>query len=179
MLSDTQKNEILEILSQRLAKLQLVPQLSWAAVRERLLANEAKLASLYQMEATGGEPNLVAERDGELLFYDCAPQSPAGRVSLCYDEAALAARKKNPPAGSAWGMAREMGVAILNEDEYRFLQTLGEFDTKSSSWLATPDEMRALGGALFGDCRYGRVFAYHNGAESYYSGRGFRAVLRV
>lgn len=155
--------------------------LAWAAVQPRLETRPAKLASLAEMEATGGEPDVVGEdaKTGEYVFCDCAPQSPKGRFSLCYDREALDSRREHKPKGSAMELAAAMGVELLTEDEYLALQKLGEFDTKSSSWLRTPPEVRALGGAIFGDRRFGRVFIYHNGAESYYSGRGFRASLRV
>jgi hypothetical protein len=153
----------------------------WDEVLERLKGRPGKIWSLGEMERTGGEPDLVGvdELTGEFLFYDCSEESPSGRRSLCYDPPALAARKKHKPEGSAMGLASEMGAALLTEAEYRRLQTLGEFDTKTSSWLSTPSEIRRLGGAIFGDFRYGTVFIYHNGAESYYGARGFRCVLRV
>lgn len=153
----------------------------WAKVQAKLEANPAKLRSLGEMEATGGEPDVVAY-DGitkEFVFFDCAEQSPKGRVSLCYDRAALNSRKEFKPKNSAMDLAESMGVEMLTEDQYAELQLLGEFDTKSSTWLKTPPEIRKLGGAIFGDRRFGRVFTYHNGAESYYSGRGFRGALRV
>jgi hypothetical protein len=133
------------------------------------------------MERTGGEPDVVGidPATGEVVFCDCAPESPVGRRSLCFDQAALEARKENKPVGSALGMAADFGVTLLSEDEYRYLQTLGEFDRKTSSWVQTPDDVRRQGGALYCDRRYGRVFVYHNGAESYYAARGFRASLRV
>jgi hypothetical protein len=155
--------------------------LAWAQVLARLDAAPAALKALAAMEASGGEPDVIGvdAGTGELLFCDCAAESPSGRRSLCFDEDALHARKENKPQGSAAGLAREMGVELLSEAQYRALQQLGEFDLKTSSWIATPDELRALGGALFGDRRYGRVFVYHNGAQSYYAARGFRALLRV
>jgi hypothetical protein len=133
------------------------------------------------MERTGGEPDVVGQdkKTGEYVFYDCSAQSPKGRASLCYDEDALASRKEHKPKGSAMGLAAAMGVEMLTEEEYRELQKLGEFDTKSSSWVKTPGDFRKLGGALFCDRRFGRVFVYHNGAESYYAGRGFRGWLKV
>lgn len=155
--------------------------LDWIDVHPRLVAAPAKLRSLAQMEETGGEPDVVG-RDaatGEYLFVDCSAQSPSGRHSLCYDRAALDARKTAKPVGSALDLAAEMGVEILDEAQYYELQQLGEFDTKTSSWLRTPAALRALGGALFGDRRYDRVFIYHNGAQSYFAGRGFRASLKV
>ncbi|HTL67638.1 MAG TPA: DUF4256 domain-containing protein [Lacunisphaera sp.] len=155
--------------------------LDWSKVKARLEANPARLRSLQEMEATGGEPDVIGQdkKTGEVIFADCSPQSPEGRVSLCYDGEALAARKKFPPKGSAMDLAQAMGVEMLTEEQYQELQKLGEFDTKSSTWLKTPSEIRKLGGAIFGDRRFGRVFIYHNGADSYYSGRGFRARLRV
>lgn len=155
--------------------------LKWADVEARLRAHPEKLRSLEAMEQTGGEPDVVGRdpKSGAILFFDCSPQSPAGRMSLCYDGEALAARKKFKPKNSAIDLAREMGIELLTEEQYHALQQLGEFDTKTSSWLKTPDEVRKLGGAIFGDRRFGRVFIYHNGAESYYSGRGFRGWLSV
>ena len=155
--------------------------LSWPAVAERLAAAPAALTTLAAMEATGGEPDVVVlgAPAGSLVFCDCSAESPGGRRSLCFDPEALDARKENKPAGSALGMAREIGVELLDEDQYRALQRLGEFDLKTSSWLATPAPVRALGGALFGDRRYGRVFTYHNGVQSYYAARGFRGLLRL
>jgi hypothetical protein len=153
----------------------------WGDVVERLEERPAKLWSLGQMESSGGEPDLVGvnEATGEFLFYDCSAESPPGRRSLCYDQPALEARKKHKPTGSAVELATEMGAALLTEKEYRHLQDLGEFDSKTSSWLQTPAEIRRRGGAIFGDFRFGTVFIYHNGAESYYAARGFRCVLRV
>lgn len=155
--------------------------ISWSDVEERLLANPAKLWSLSEMESTGGEPDVVAfdKKSGVYTFCDCAPESPKGRRSLCYDEAALASRKEHKPADSAVHMAEYMGVEILDEQQYRALQELGEFDTKTSSWVQTPAGIRKLGGAVFCDRRYGTVFLYHNGAESYYAARGFRGSLKV
>ena len=157
------------------------PDMDWAAVERRLLAQPDALEALRRMEETGGEPDVIGfADDGErLLFCDCAPESPAGRRSLCYDEAALLARKKNPPAGSAERQAKELGVSLLTESLYRRLQTLGEFDLKTSSWIATPDAIRSKGGALFCERRYGEVFVFHNGADSYYSVRGWRGYLCV
>jgi len=153
--------------------------LAWESVRARL--NESKLKVLAEMERTGGEPDVVGvdPPTGEVVFCDCSPESPAGRRSLCFDRAALDARKENKPAGSALEMAKAIGISLLTEEEYRFLQTLGEFDRKTSSWVQTPAEIRKQGGALFCDRRYGQVFLYHNGAESYYAARGFRGAVRV
>lgn len=155
--------------------------LAWEAVRERLEARPAKLRVLEEMERTGGEPDVVGvdPSSGEIVFCDCSPESPAGRRSLCFDRAALDARKENKPSGSAMEAAQEMGISLLTEAEYRHLQTLGEFDRKTSSWVQTPAGIRKQGGALFCDRRYGQVFVYHNGAESYYAARGFRGVLKV
>ena len=155
--------------------------LAWNEVAKRLQETPEKLWPLNWMEQTGGEPDVVdvGKKTGVLIFADCAPQSPSGRRSLCFDEAALESRKRNRPAGSACGLAEDMGVELLTEEDYRFLQSLGEFDTTTSSWLWTPPGMREKGGALFGDRRYGRVFIYHNGAESYYAARGFRGKLAV
>jgi hypothetical protein len=155
--------------------------LEWSMVRDRLKKDPGKLEALGEMERTGGEPDVVGidPATGEVVFCDCAPESPVGRRSLCFDQAALEARKENKPVGSALGMAADIGVTLLSEDEYRYLQTLGEFDRKTSSWVQTPDDVRRQGGALYCDRRYGRVFVYHNGAESYYAARGFRASLRV
>ncbi len=159
------------------------PDLVWAEVEKKLAANGDKLHSLSEMERTGGQPDVVGfdPSTGEYLFYDCAPETPEGRRSLCYDAEAEALRNKKGvyPSGNVFTMAAAMGIEPLDEEEYRALQALGEFDTKSSSWLKSPPDLRALGGALFGDRRYGRVFVYHNGAPSFYSGRGFRGSLRV
>ncbi len=156
--------------------------LKWKDIEKRVRSTSgAKLVSLFEMERTGGEPDVVAydKKTDEYVFFDCAPESPKGRRSVCYDEAARLARKENRPEASALGMAAAMGVTILNEVEYQQLQKLGEFDTKTSSWIQTPDVVRGLGGALFGDRRYNHVFTYHNGADSYYSVRGFRSSLRI
>ncbi|WP_046375500.1 DUF4256 domain-containing protein [Spirosoma radiotolerans] len=155
--------------------------ITWANVRAKLEANEKKLWSLDHMERSGGEPALVGQdkKTGEYIFYDCAAESPKGRRSICYDHEALESRKAHKPENSAVEMAADMGIDLLTEEQYQELQTFGSFDTKTSSWLKTPDEVRKLGGAIFADFRFGRVFVYHNGAESYYGGRGFRGVLRV
>jgi hypothetical protein len=154
---------------------------SWEAARGRLDARPEKLFALCAMEETGGEPDMIGidEASGEYVFADCSPESPNGRRSLCYDEEALAARKEHKPSGSALGMARSMGAELMDEAAYRAMQALGEFDLKTSSWVLTPPDVRGLGGALFMDRRYGRVFVYHNGADSYYAARGFRAILRL
>jgi hypothetical protein len=153
----------------------------WAKVETRLEANVEKLWSLNEMERTGGEPDVVGydKKTGEVTFYDCSAESPSGRRSLCYDGEALESRKEHKPKDSAMGMAATMGIELLSEEGYRALQQLGPFDTKTSSWVKTPDNIRKLGGALFGDYRYDTVFFYHNGAESYYAARGFRASVRV
>lgn len=155
--------------------------LVWAAIQARLEAAPEKLWSLGEMERTGGEPDVVGydDKSGEYIFYDCSEQSPKGRRSVCYDPEALESRKDAKPNNSALGMAAAMGVEILTIEQYQELQQLGEFDTKTSSWLQTPPEIRKRGGALFGDRRYDHVFIYHNGAESYYAARGFRGSLRV
>ncbi len=155
--------------------------LAWETVHARLSASPAKLWSLGEMERTGGEPDVVShdKKTGECAFFDCSAESPSGRRSVCYDGDALAARKEHKPRSSALEMAAAMGIELLTEEEYRELQKLGDFDTKTSSWIKTPVEIRTLGGALFCDRRYGQVFLYHNGAESYYAARGFRGSLKV
>lgn len=181
-LSAKQRDELLNTLQTRFEHhMERHQGMEWAQVKTRLEANAAKLGSLHLMEETGGEPDVVGldKKSGEYVFFDCSPQSPKGRYSLCYDGAALAARKEHKPKDSAMELAEAMGIDLLDEEQYIALQKLGEFDTKTSSWVKTPDAMRKLGGALFGDRRFGRVFFYHNGAESYYSGRGFRGSLRV
>ena len=181
-LSPKQREELLTTLKARFEKNMNRHQgLEWAKVRARLEANAEKLWSLNEMERTGGEPDIVGQdkNTGEYAFYDCSPESPKGRTSLCYDREALDSRKEHKPKSSAMDMAAAMGAELLTEEQYQELQRLGAFDTKSSSWLKTPGDIRKLGGAIFGDRRFGRVFVYHNGAESYYSGRGFRGWLRV
>lgn len=155
--------------------------IEWSKVEARLKANAEKLWSLAEMEATGGEPDVVGhdKKTGEFIFYDCAPESPKDRRSICYDHEALESRKEHKPKNSAVEMAADMGVSLLTETEYRELQQLGNFDTKTSSWIQTPPAIRKLGGALFCDRRFDTVFVYHNGAESYYAARGFRGSLRV
>lgn len=157
------------------------PNVKWRDVQQRLENNQDKLWSLNEMEETGGEPDVIGydTKTGEYIFCDCSPESPKGRRSLCYDEAALKSRRENKPEGSALGMAKEIGIDLLDEMQYNNLQKLGEFDTKTSSWVVTSDDVRERGGALFGDSRYGRTFIYHNGAESYYAARGFRGMLKV
>lgn len=155
--------------------------IKWADVQAKLEANPKKLKSLDAMEETGGEPDVVGfdKKTGEYIFYDCSPESPKGRRSLCYDRKAWEKRKENKPSGTAEDMAKEMGVELLTEEEYRQLQELGEFDLKTSSWVETPEAIRKHGGAIFCDRRYNHVFTYHNGADSYYAARGFRGSLRV
>ncbi len=180
--SPQQWEELLRTLKERFEKhMHRHTGLEWSRVQARLAEHPEKWFSLYEMERTGGEPDVIGmdETTGEILFCDCSAESPKGRRSLCYDREAWEARKENKPQGSAVEMASAMGVEILTEEQYRFLQTLGEFDTKTSSWVKTPPEIRRLGGALFCDRRYNTVFVYHNGADSYYAARGFRALLRV
>jgi hypothetical protein len=157
------------------------PGLDWETVQVRLESHPGALRSLAAMEETGGEPDVVgvAAKSGEIVFYDCSAETPGGRRSLCYDPEALASRKENKPKGRALGMAAAMGVELLSEEQYRGLQEVGRFDAKTSSWVRTPPDVRTLGGALYCDLRFGRVFVYHNGAESYYAARGFRAALAV
>lgn len=175
--------ELLTTLSERFEKnMHRHKGIKWADVQAKLeSASPEKLWSLGEMERTGGEPDVVAfdKKTGEFVFFDCSPESPKGRRSVCYDTAALESRKEHKPKHSALGMAAEMGVEILSEAEYRSLQKFGEFDLKTSSWIATPSDIRHLGGALFCDRRYDTVFTYHNGAESYYAARGFRGSLRI
>ena len=155
--------------------------LAWGEVQVRLEREPAALKSILAMAATGGEPDVIGHdpQTGRLTFCDCSEESPTGRRSLCYDRAALDSRKENKPLGSAVELAREMGIELLTEEQYRALQTLGEFDTRTSSWISTPPAVRSLGGALFCDRRYGQVFTYHNGAQSYYAARGFRGLVHV
>lgn len=179
-MTKTLSKDLVQILNARFTKhMHRHPTLAWADVQARLERKPAAVRALQEMEATGGEPDVAGHDEGGYWFCDCAAESPSGRRSLCFDREAREARKENRPAGSAHEMAEAMGVALLTEDEYRHLQTLGQFDLKTSSWLATPTEVRHLGGALFGDRRFGRVFVYHNGAQSYYAARGFRGAVRV
>lgn len=181
-LAARQAEELLEILKARFEKnMKRHKGLEWDKVQAKLEKDPAKLWSLNEMEMTGGEPDVVGydKKTGEYIFFDCAPESPKGRRSICYDHKALESRKEHKPKDSAINMAEEMGIDILNEEQYRELQTLGEFDLKTSSWIETTPEVRKLGGALFCDRRYDTVFLYHNGAESYYAARGFRGSLRV
>jgi Protein of unknown function (DUF4256) len=181
-LSPGQRAELLAALKGRFEKNRSRHKgIDWADVEGRLDAHPGKLWSLHEMERTGGEPDVVGQdrKTGEYLFYDCSAESPAGRRSVCYDREALDSRKEHKPKNSAMDLAGEIGVELLTEDEYRALQKLGEFDLKTSSWIATPAEIRKLDGALFCDRRYDHVFVYHNGASSYYAARGFRGSLRV
>ncbi|MEJ5996232.1 DUF4256 domain-containing protein [Pedobacter sp. Du54] len=177
-----QSTELLSILKARFEKnMNRHSGMEWSKIQVKLEANAEKLWSLDEMEITGGEPDVVMydKATDEYVFFDCAAESPKGRRSVCYDHEALEARKEHKPGNSAVEMAKEMGVELLNEQQYRELQKLGNFDTKTSSWIVTPQAIRKLGGAIFGDYRYGTIFIYHNGAESYYAARGFRASLRV
>lgn len=181
-LSPKQYTELLNILKIRFeANQNRHTNLHWNTVQKRLDIKPYKLWSLQEMERTGGQPDIIGQdsKTGEYIFCDCAPETPKDRTSLCYDDTALTARKEHKPEGSALGAAENMGIEILTEKEYYELQQLGEFDTKTSSWIKTPDSIRSLGGAIFCDRRYGRTFTYHNGAESYYKSRGFRGCIRV
>jgi hypothetical protein len=180
--SKKQRDELLSTLKARFEKnMSRHKGLDWAKVQVKLEGNPEKLRSLDEMERAGGEPDVVGHdgKTGEYIFYDCSAESPKDRRSLCYDREALDSRKENRPKDSAIGMAAGMGIELLTEEQYRELQKLGEFDTKTSSWVKTPSEIRKRGGALFCDRRYNTVFVYHNGAESYYAARGFRGSLRV
>jgi len=181
-LSLDQRDELLAALQNRFEKnMKRHEGLDWAKVKAKLEANPDKLWSLSEMERTGGDPDVVGhdKKTGEYVFVDCSPESPKDRRSFCYDREALNSRKEAKPKNSAMDAAAAMGIEILTEEQYQGLQKLGEFDTKTSSWLKTPAEMRKLGGALFGDRRFGRVFLYHNGAESYYAARAFRGSIKV
>lgn len=174
--------DLLQTLKERFKKnMPRHKDIDWDKVQQKLEKNPDKLWSLDEMETTGGEPDVVGydKATGEYLFYDCSAETPKGRRSICYDHQALESRKEHKPKDSALNMAADMGIEILSEEEYRSLQKLGNFDTKTSSWIKTPTEIRKLGGAIFADFRYGQVFVYHNGAESYYAVRGFRGSLRV
>ena len=176
------KDELLQTLKARYEKnINRHKDIQWSKVLERLEASPAKLWSLSEMEVTGGEPDVVDfdSKTGEFIFFDCSPETPKERRSLCYDRQALDARKANKPANSAMDMAEELGIEMLDEEEYKVLQQLGNLDLKTSSWLKTTADVRKLGGAIFGDRRFNRVFIYHNGADSYYAARGFRGSLRV
>lgn len=181
-LTKDQINALFQTLKDRFDKnINRHENLEWEPVQQRLVGNTKTLRSLYLMEQTGGEPDVVGydKETSEYIFFDCSPESPTGRRNLCYDQQALEARKEHKPSDSALNMADSMGITLLTEEQYRSLQQLGAFDTKTSSWIATPDSIRLLGGALFCDRRYDHVFVYHNGAESYYAARGFRGSLRV
>lgn len=182
VLSVEQRDELLNKLSERFEKNMIRHKgLVWALVQAKLEANPAKLWSLNEMERTGGEPDVVGydKKTGEFVFFDCSTESPKGRTSVCYDREGLESRKEHKPANNAIDMAAAMRIELLTEEQYRELQTLGEFDLKTSSWLQTPADIRKLGGAIFGDRRFGRVFVYHNGAQSYYGVRAFRCSVRV
>lgn len=177
-----EREELLEVLKARFEKnMQRHRGIAWSAVAARLEKEPGSLTSLHAMEASGGEPDVIGKQgeDGQFTFCDCSAESPTGRRSLCYDREALEARKQHKPEGSAVEMAASMGIELLTEEQYRALQQLGEFDTRTSSWVGTPADVRSLGGALFCDRRYGRVFVYHNGAQSYYAARGFRGSIQV
>jgi len=181
-LSAVQAGELLHALKVRFEKnMDRHKSIEWAKVEERLVARPEKLWILDEMEITGGEPDVVDydKETGEYIFYDCSAESPKGRRSICYDLEGLESRKEHQPENNAVDMAAAMGVELLTEEQYRFLQQLGKFDTKTSSWIVTPPEIRKLGGALFGDRRYDHVFVYHNGAQSYYAARAFRGLLKV
>ena len=181
-LSPERREELLRVLKTRFEKnMNRHKGLGWAEVKARLEASAEKLWSLNEMEKTDGEPDVVGhdKKTGEYIFFDCSPESPEGRTSVCYDREALDSRKEHKPKNNAMDMAAAMGIELLTEEQYRELQKLGDFDTKSSSWVKAPADIRKLGGALFGDRRFGHVFVYHNGAQSYYSARAFRGSLRV
>jgi len=181
-LSQKDTDNLFKILKERFEKnMNFHPQLQWEKVEKKLKENPQKLWSLNEMERTEGEPDVVIfdEKSSEIIFADCASESPKGRRSLCYDRAALEARKQHKPENSAMDAAAEMGIEIMDENQYRKLQELGKFDQKTSSWIRTPEEIRKLGGALFCDRRYNTVFTYHNSADSYYAARGFRGMLKI
>lgn len=181
-LSSKQQEELINVLKNRFEKnMSRHKSLEWAKVQAKLQANSEKLWSLNEMELTGGEPDVVGydKKTGEYIFFDCSGETPKGRVSVCYDREGLESRKEHKPENTAMDMAAAMGIELLTEEEYFELQKLGNFDTKTSSWVKTPADIRKLGGALYCDRRYGRVFVGHNGAQSYYSARGFRGSLRV
>ena len=181
-LTPKEREELLTALKSRFEKYMSRHQgLRWAEIQAKLEANTDKLSPLFEMETTGGQPDVVGrdKETGEYRFYDCSAETPQGRRSVCYDREALEARKEHKPKNSAVDMAAAMGIEMLTAEQYRELQNLGNFDTKTSSWLNTPSDIRRLGGAIFGDRRYNHVFVYHNGAESYYAGRGFRGLLKV
>lgn len=182
MAEKTDAKDVLKILEERFNQnMNRHADLEWKNIAKKLQQNPQKSDSLLAMENSGGEPDCVGfdNKSNEYLFFDCSAESPSGRRSFCYDHAALDKRKENKPKNSAENSAKEMGIELLTEEEYRYLQTLGKFDSKTSSWLKTPPNIRKLGGAIFGDFRFDTIFIYHNGAESYYAGRGFRGVLKV
>ncbi|MEW8966776.1 DUF4256 domain-containing protein [Exiguobacterium alkaliphilum] len=179
-LSTEDKNELFAMIESRFdSHMERHPDVVWSDVVMKLETNPDKLLTLFEMERTGGEPDVIRLPNGELAFCDCSPESPSGRRSLCYDEQALAARKKNKPDGSVVALAEQMGLELLDEATYRYLQTLGTFDLKTSSWILTPETIRQKGGALFCDRRYDHTFVYHNGADSYYAARGFRGMFKI
>ncbi|TCI46390.1 DUF4256 domain-containing protein [Exiguobacterium sp. SH3S2] len=179
-LSTEDKNELLAIVESRFhTHMERHLDAVWSDVLTKLETDSNKLIALSEMEKTGGEPDVIRLPNGDLVFCDCSAESPSGRRSLCYDEPALTARKKNKPSGSAVTLAEVMGIALLNEVTYRHLQTLGAFDVKTSSWISTPETIRQKGGALFCDRRYDHIFVYHNGADSYYAARGFRGMFTI
>ncbi len=181
-LSKQHRDKLVGILNARFeANMHRHKGIKWTEVAARLAAQPEKLWSLHEMEKTGGEPDVIGydKKSGAYLFCDCSPESPTDRRSLCYDDEALESRKKNKPKNSAMGMATDMGIEVLTKEDYRALQALENFDLKTSSWVDTPPEIRKLGGAIFCDLRFGRIFTYHNGAESYYGSRGFRGTLRI
>lgn len=181
ILSDADISELMDILEKRFLKNKhRHPDISWEEVKAKLATREKEIVVLYAMEHTGGQPDVVAKtEDGAIVFFDCSPETPDGRRNLCYDRKALDERKTFKPANSALDLAEELGISMLTEEDYRFLQTLGTFDTKTSSWVLTPPPIRSLGGALFGDRRFNHVFIYHNGAQSYYAVRGFRGKVTI
>jgi hypothetical protein len=181
-MAENKYDDLLENLKERFEKnMDLHKDIVWQDVQTRIKSSKAKLKSLAEMERTGGEPDVIGQdrETGEYLFFDCSEETPAGRRNVCYDHEALSSRKENRPETSAVQMAKEIGIELLTEDQYRELQKAGNYDNKTSSWLKTPSEIRKLGGAIFGDRRYDHVFIYHNGAESYYKVRGFRGCLKV
>lgn len=182
VLSSAQRDELIDLLKKRFElNMKRHEGISWNDIRNKLIAHADKLWSINEMELSGGEPDVVGidENSSEFIFIDCVAESPKGRRSYCYDQAALDSRKENKPKNSVLSIAKAMGIEVLDETQYRQYQQLEHFDLKTSSWIKTPDEVRKLGGALFCDRRYGRVFTYHNGAESYYAARGFRGILKV
>jgi hypothetical protein len=181
-LSSEQSNELIKKLKARFEKnMNRHKGIEWSGVLAKLESNPKKILSLNEMERTGGEPDVVShdKKTGEYIFYDCSPETPVGRRNLCYDKEALNSRKEHKPKNNAIDMADAMGIDILSEEQYQKLQKLGNFDTKTSSWIKTPSDIRKLGGAIFADFRFSHVFIYHNGAESYYGSRGFRGLLRI